>query len=160
MILLKLGLVVSFLTIFMQDIKTRTVHLFLFPLITLLGGWLFFMKTTLEVFGWFVVYNLVLTSFIMLLLFGYSRLILKKAFLKEAFGPGDLLLCYALCFFFPTDVFIVLLAFSIFLSLLLHLIFKKKSTYKTVPLAGYISLFFALVFLMNVISGYPNLYLY
>ncbi|XLS30037.1 hypothetical protein ACJD0Z_04250 [Flavobacteriaceae bacterium M23B6Z8] len=151
---------ISFFMVFLQDIKTRTVQLYLFPLITILGSVLFFLKTNTEIFVWFIGYNLVLTSLVMLCLYAYSAIILKKSFLKEAFGLGDLLLCYGLCFLFPTYTFIILLAFSILLSLVFHLIFKRKSAFQTVPLAGYMSLFFALVFASNALSGYPNLYLF
>ncbi len=158
MLILKMFLVFVFFSIFYQDVKTRYVHVLLFPAIALLAGFVHYSKTIYPVFLYNIGFNFLVTLTILGILFLYSKLVLKSPFLNHTFGLGDLLLFAALSVAFPVYTFIILFVFSILFSMVIHPLFKSGSTQPTLPLAGYMSLFFALVFLINIFFGYPKLY--
>jgi len=145
----KIILIIIFLLIFWQDSKDRLVYWFLYPLVGIVAfviegnriGYLLAILTSLI--------NLLLILIIIITGYLYSTLILRKKFVNESLGMGDLLLFIFLCFTFATTTFIILFVFSLFFSLILHQYFKNRSDHKTVPLAGYISLFFAAVYLIS-----------
>ncbi|MDI1307437.1 MAG: hypothetical protein PSX42_21685 [bacterium] len=85
---------------------------------------------------------------------------MKKPLLKEVFGLGDVLLFIFITFSFSIVSFFVLFVFSLVFSLLLHFVLQRKQIDKTVPLAGYLSLFFGVVYGISFL-GYSNfLYAY
>lgn len=136
-----ISLMVVLLIIFFQDYRDRMVYWFLYPLAAVLAFCLQYMKNGFAITLVNAVCNL---SFVLVLLgcsYLYARRVLKRNFL-ETTGWGDILLLLALTFCFSPVPFIVLLVFSLIFALGLHMILKKKSLYDTVPLAGYISLFF------------------
>ena len=94
---------------------------------------------------------------ILLVLQGYAKLKLKTN-LNTVFGLGDALFFLALCVSFPTVSFIIFFVFSLLFSLLLHFIFKNKAADKTVPLAGYMSLFFIGIYALDWLGFISNLY--
>lgn len=155
---LKICLFFTLLSIFIQDFKYREVYWLLFPVVALISAILYFHNTTKELF----LYNLTLnTSFVLLLIafiFLYSKYKMKIS-VKNTFGLGDALLFVALTVALPSSSFIVLFVFSLIFSLFLHLLLKQFSKYKTVPLAGNMSLFFLIVFTLHWLGFYPNLYL-
>ena len=139
----KIVLVVLFLIVFYQDIKERQVYWFLFPLIGLCCGFLYYSETLTELF---ISSTLINAAFVFLLLFVvylYSRFKLKAP-LSESIGSGDILLFFGLVFTYSSVSFIILFICSLIFSLVLHLVIKKNNT--TVPLAGYMSLFFGLTY--------------
>ena len=79
--------------------------------------------------------------------------------MEDTFGLGDLLLFIALAFTFASVSFIILFVFGLLFSLILHLLFKNKSKLKTVPLAGYLSLFFLVAYLSHWFGLLPTLYI-
>jgi len=81
-----------------------------------------------------------------------------RVHIKETIGMGDVLLFFALTCTFSLISFITLFVFSLVLSLLLHLVLSKREIQKTVPLAGYMSLFFAISYLANWSELITNLY--
>lgn len=144
--ILQFILIGVFFLVFYQDCKDRQVYWFLYPLI---GGLAFGVQmhattvySTLTSTG----FNLVFMSFLILVCYLYSKLKLRKPFLKEVFGLGDLLFFVFIAFSFSTVSFLVLFVFSLLFSLLLHFAINYKQTEKTVPLAGYMALFFAVVY--------------
>jgi hypothetical protein len=96
-------------------------------------------------------------SVIFLVLHSYATYKLKVK-LSDVFGLGDALLFIGLCLAFPIAAFITFFVFSLLFSLLVHFIFKQKLKDKTVPLAGYMSLFFSGVYIVHWIGFIPNLY--
>jgi hypothetical protein len=146
MIIIKIILLILLGVIFYQDYKERLVYWFLFPLVALCSGFLFYNNTLPELFVASVVLNLMFVSVLLLVVFMYSKLILKVR-LKDVFGLGDMLLFLSIIFSFSTVSFLVILVFALFFSLVIHLLLKKHSALKTVPLAGYLSLFFGLSYL-------------
>ncbi|WP_299223882.1 hypothetical protein [uncultured Psychroserpens sp.] len=143
-----------FLLVFYQDYRERQVYWFLFPLIALSCGLLFYNQTLPELFIVSVLLNGVFIGLLLLAAFCYSRLVLNIKF-NEAFGLGDTLLFISLIFSFSTISFIVLFVFALVFSLIIHLILKSYSATTTVPLAGYLSLFFGVSY-VALWSGLTN----
>ena len=142
-----------------QDLKERTVYWFLFPILGLLLATLFYVKAQPAVFYTYVLSNILIVTFILLVLFLYTRIVRGKKFLNHSFGMGDVLFFYAFALGFPIVTFIILLAFSILFSLLCFYMFKNKMKYDTVPLAGLQSGFLILVFLYSFCVASPSLYI-
>ncbi len=146
-------------SIFFQDIKERLVSWFLFPLLAIFLGFVFYdTVATPYFFILSVVTNMALVTLIVLILFGYAKFILKKKFIDHSFGMGDLLFFYAMAVGFPSVTFIVLFAGGIFFSLLLFLALKKRRAMATVPLAGYMALYIAIVLAGSFFIQSPSLY--
>lgn len=147
MLVLKIILIISFLVVFMQDIKQRQVYWFLFPAIGVLSGWLFYKNTLPELFYSAVIINTIFVFLLVSIIYLYARTRLKTDFFKTI-GLGDLLLFFALALSFSSIAFIVIFICSLIFSLILHVIASKDSA-KTVPLAGYMSLFFSISYMFH-----------
>lgn len=157
MIWIKLLLISTLLFILFQDVKERQVYWFLFPIVGLTSGVLFFTKTIPELFFMAVITNLILVCFLFTIIALYIKYKLKIKF-KDAIGLGDLLLFVALTFTFSTFSFIYILVFSLIGALLLHLFLTRNKNNDTVPLAGYVSLFFVLFYFGFWANLTPSLY--
>lgn len=158
MIILKLALIVAFLFVFLQDNKDRYVYWFLFPIIGVLCGLLFYNSTLPELFLASVLFNslFVLILVLVLLLYAYFKL---KTSLFNTIGLGDILLFVSLTVSFSTIAFIVIFISALFFSLVLHL-YKTRflKTQTTVPLAGYMSLFFLMSYLVHWVGNINVVY--
>ena len=154
----QLSAIVCFGTIAYQDIKDRMVYAFLFPLLGVFLAVTFYQNTTTQLFWYYSFMNLLLVGTILLILWCYTRFILQKAFLNASLGLGDVLLFLALAFGFPTITFLIALSFSFVFSLLLYLTFKYKAGMETVPLAGFISLFFVMLMVGSFLLPTIELY--
>ncbi len=178
-ILLKVIALASLLAIFYQDQKERRVFLGLFIIICLTFGVLHI--TTV---GWYqfvisLLFNFGITAILLGVLAGYSKLRMPSVSFLQVFGLGDILFIVALALGFSTLSFITLLVFGLVFSLVLHQVWlgmlsqKRTKTQvkqdltptngsielsKTVPLAGYLALFFAGVLLVHWLGFYTNLY--
>jgi len=133
-------------SIFYKDLKERKVYWFFFPIIALLSGILHCDNVMLESFFLSTIINLTFISILLLVILLYSKYKLKMKF-SDTFGLGDVLLFIALSFTFTSVSFLVLFISALIFSLLLHFIVKNNQKNKTVPLAGYMSLFFGLAYL-------------
>lgn len=146
---LKLLLIAVFILIFLQDNKDRLVY------------WFLYLATGILCFAVQLSVNLIVVSLvntavnliiiIVLLLSGmiYSKYIMRKSFIGESIGMGDILFFIAICLAFSTVVFIILLTFALIFALVLHLYRKNESVHTCVPLAGYMALFFSGVYLAS-----------
>jgi len=143
--------------VFLQDIKERLVYWFLFPIIAICSGVLLYKSMFLEVFYTTVVINLIFILLLLTVVFLYSKIKLKTS-MKNTFGFGDILLFFALIFSFSSVSFLILFVFGLVFSLLIHLVIKRNSKHKTVPLAGYLSLFFAITYLSHWLGFIPSVY--
>lgn len=143
--------------VLIQDIKERQVYWFLFPLIGLCAGILLYQNTFSQLFYTTIVINLAFVLILLTVIFLYSKLKLKTS-ISNTFGLGDSLLLFAFIFSFSSISFIVLFVFGLIFSLILHLILKKNSRHQSVPLAGYLSLFFAIVYISNWIGILESVY--
>lgn len=158
--ILKALLIICFIIILCQDTRERMVYWFLYPLIGILAFLNQSYDSNYIIAGANSLLNLSLISIIIFVIYLYSRFFIKKGFIDKTIGIGDLLLFIFLCFTFSSISFIILFSFSLIFSLLLHLYFKNKVSDKTVPLAGYISLFFAVVYLASFFIAPKYFYAY
>jgi len=157
---LKLCLIAIFIIIFWQDTKDRLVYWFLFPTIgvaayILNARSIGFLPALVNSF-----LNLMLILAVLLASYLYLAFIKKQGFLNESIGMGDLIFFMFLPFTFSTVTFVILFVFSLIFSLLLHLIYKRKQVDKTVPLAGYMALFFAAVYSISFFTKPQYLFSY
>ena len=141
-----------------QDIKTREVYWFTFPVFMISAGVIHYFNVLNIHFFYSIMINLSIIALITLILFLYAFLKLQKSFFKEVFGLGDLLLFIALAFAFPTYTFITLFCFSLIFSSLLWVFLSNKSINKTVPLAGYMSLFLVIAYSVSWTTHSFDLY--
>lgn len=155
MIFIKLILIIAFALVFLQDYKERQVYWFLFPIIGVLGGILFYQNTLSELFLVSILMNLTFLVALTLIIYLYAKLKLKTKFFNTL-GLGDLLLFLAISVSFSTVSFIILFISALIFSLVLHLILYKSQKTVTVPLAGYMSLFFLTSYLFHWI-GFVNI---
>jgi hypothetical protein len=150
-------LIILLLLIFYEDFKERLISLWKVSLCLLLGGILNFSKVNFTVFLVNISINVGFILILFSVLFLYARIKMKKEIFK-VFGVGDLLFFLVFASSLPTISFIVLFIFSLFFSLIVFLILKKKTTQSTVPLAGLQSLFLALILSVNLFNKELQLY--
>lgn len=154
MIMVKILLVLSLFMVFLQDFKERQVYWFLFPIIGILSGLLFYRSTLPELFYASIIVNTVFVSLLIFILFIYSKFKLKTRFFS-AIGLGDLFLFLVLSVSFSSVSFVVIFTGALIFSLILHLLLTKVNKTITVPLAGYISLFFLISYVCHW-AGFIN----
>ncbi|KDN55717.1 hypothetical protein FEM21_13190 [Flavobacterium seoulense] len=158
--LLKLLILGVFSLIFFQDYKDRKVYWFLYPVVGIL---VFILQAQILPLNIALInsgVNLLLVLFLLIFSYLYARLKLKKSLLQSVLGLGDILFFIAIAFSFSIVSFWVLFVFSLIFSLILHLVLKYKQIEKTVPLAGYMSLFFAAVYSLSFFCNFHFLYAY
>ncbi|TRW27071.1 general secretion pathway protein [Flavobacterium zepuense] len=157
---LKFSLIVVLLLIFWQDTKERLVLWFLYPLVGVVAYMLH--AKTIGVLPSIVNtgLNLVFVLIILSISYLYIVVIKRRKYLNESIGAGDLLFFVSLPFAFATVAFTLLFVFSLLFSLLLHMIFKNRQVDKTVPLAGYMALFFATVYCISFFTKPQYLFSY
>lgn len=157
MVVLKIILIIALFGILYQDIKERQVYWFLFPIVGISAGLLFYLNTLPELFLLTVSINLIFVIIMLVVLFAYVKIRMRSKF-KDVFGIGDLLLFLMLCFSFSNMSFYVIFISGLISSLVLHLIINKKRKENDVPLAGYMSGFFLLTFLSFWLGIINDLY--
>jgi hypothetical protein len=157
MLILKITLISVLGLIFYQDLKERQVYWFLFPLFGVCSAILFYNSTLPELFYVSILMNLIFISIVLTILFLYSKLKLKTK-VSDVFGLGDVLLFIGLIFSFSTISFLIIFVFSLLFALSVHLMVKQYSKFPSVPLAGYISLFFGMVYLSHWVGISSSLY--
>lgn len=144
---LKIVIIFIFGFIFWQDYKDRLVYWFLYPLVGIVGLLIQINHVSLYMLIVNTLINLILILTVLLVLFVYTKIILKKGFINHSIGVGDLLFFIFLCFCFSMISFVVLFVFSLLFSLLMHFILKTRyAKTETLPLAGYMSFFFAMIY--------------
>ena len=184
--LLKVIALASLLAIFYQDQKERRVYLWLFIVVCITFGVLHLTKVGWYQFVISLLFNVGITVILLGVLAGYSKFRMPSVTFLQVFGLGDILFIVALSLGFSTLSFITLLVFGLLFSLVLHQVWlgmfsrlpavkvgKRTKTQvkqdltptngsieldKTVPLAGYLALFFAGVLVVHWLGFYSNLY--
>lgn len=160
-IVLKLILIVLFFLIFKQDYKDRMVSWVLYLSIGITN-----LILQLLFISWQSVianssFNIGFISLLILIMYFYSKLIKRQPLINHSIGVGDIFLFYSLCFLFPIITFMILFIFSLVFSLLLHFLLKKKyNQHNSVPLAGYMALFYSVVLLLSFFTNNTLLYQY
>lgn len=155
--IIKTTLLASLLVVFLQDLKAREVYWFLFPVIAVCCAFLHYGEVGRVVFLTNVIINSIFIGILLLVVYIYSKFKLKTT-MKNTFGMGDTLLFLGLAFSFSSMSFLVLFVFALIFSLTLHLFLKKRSPHDTVPLAGYMSLFFMIAYVTHWLGGIPHIY--
>ncbi len=153
---LKLILLPILITVFYQDTKDRLVYWFLYPIIGILVFAIQLDYVPMEIIFINAGLNLLFVTLLLGASFVYTRF--RKLTFESAIGLGDILFFVFVSFTFSTVSFIVLFVFSLLFSLLLNFIFQNKNQKKTVPLAGYMALFFGVVY--TVTFFYNSIFLY
>lgn len=158
MIVLKITLFTILTIILIQDFKDQKVYWFLFPMVGVLSGILFYSQTLPIQFTMAIVMNLIFVFVLLTTIFIYTKLILKST-IKSVIGSGDILLFMVLIFTFSTISFIVLLTCSLIFALIMHLLLNKRYKVKTVPLAGYMCGFFSITYLAFWLGFIDSIYI-
>lgn len=143
-----------------QDIKSRMVYWFLFPVLAISLAMLHLSHNTLEVFLYHSSINSILVTCILLILYIATRFIFKRRFLNSSIGLGDLLFFYAFAMGFPTVTFLWLFTGALVFSAMLHFLFKAIRGAETVPLAGFMGIFLIASLLYQLFPNTPSLYLF
>ena len=146
MVAFKIILVIALLYILIQDVKERKVYWFLFPILMMASGVLFYKNTLPELFLVNTMMNSLFVGLLFFVMYVYSKIKLKKS-LSQVFGLGDALLFIGLVVSFSFVSFIVVFVFSLVFSLVVHLLLKAHQKEKTIPLAGYMCLFFLITYI-------------
>lgn len=138
------ALMVILIFIFLQDFRRRTIHIFLPISLFLLSVIINYNSIDLEFIT--IVYNIVFILINIIGLFFYFSLKNKKIVnpIDSYLGLGDVVFFIAITPLFNLKPFILFFISGLLFSLLLHfgvMLFKKV---KTIPLAGYLSLFLIL----------------
>ena len=140
-----------------QDFKEQRVYTALLLLVTFLIGYLHARNSIFTQFLIASFFNILIVCSILLIIGVYAKLKLQEPF-QNTFGLGDVFFFFAIAIGFPTIPFIILFSFSLFFSLVLFLLIKRKFQWKVVPLSGLQALFFSLIFLLDWIFNKINLY--
>lgn len=156
-ILIEIVVLLSLFGIVAQDFIERRVYLVLFLISGITITMLHFSNVNNMQFLLAIFINLSIVFLIILILFLYAQLVLKKVF-STTFGLGDFLFFLVLALGFQTTTFLVLFSFSLLFSLTLYLVLKSRLKRKTVPLAGFQALFISLMFIANWTFDFINLY--
>ncbi len=185
MLSLQIALIIGLAIIFYQDYKERLVFWWLFPSIAVGLAGLHIIEVGMQQF----IIHIAFTLGIIIILFTVLSLYIKWRLgiydFRSVIGIGDILMLGALALGFPPVSFSTLLVFGLLFALILHqilirvqasnlstpqeqiedVISQKRDQYgsidlkNTVPLAGYLSLFFGGILLTHWTGFYPNLYL-
>lgn len=148
MVWLKVLIVFVFAIIFWQDYKDRMVHWFLYPIVGVLGFLIQLFYTDIFLLILNSVINLCFILTVLAILWVYAKLVLKQNLVNKGIGIGDVLFFVFLPFCFSIISFFILFVFSLLFSLLIFLILKVKNPkMETIPLAGFMSLFFGAVYI-------------
>ncbi len=159
MLLVKILSLVVLAAIAYQDLSDRKVYTFVFPVLIGLLGYLHYQSVEIITFISAICINIAMLTIIIGLLYLYTIVKIKRPFFEEVFGMGDVLFFVALAIGFPTMTFIILFVFSLIFSLLVWLVLKKRAKHDSVPLAGYMSIFFGVLFIMQWVTNSLTLYL-
>jgi hypothetical protein len=158
--LVKIALIIALLFVFFQDYKDRLVSWFLYPMVGILALTIQIQATQIFITMANVVVNLAFVLILIVVAYSYAKIKFKKHFTQDVLGIGDILFFIFISFSFSSISFIVLFVFALLFSLLLHLFLSQKSSEKTVPLAGYMSLFFGFVYALSFVMDCTFLYAY
>lgn len=155
---LKLILILVFIIVLYQDFNNRLVYWFLYPIIGILAFAIQLYNLPLTIVFFNLGINLLFVAFIL----GVSYLYVKyrKLDFKSAIGIGDILFFVFISCTFSIVSFLILFVFALLFSLILHFVLSNKTEQQTVPLAGYMSLFFGAVYAVSFCYNSTFLYAY
>lgn len=154
--MLKMFLITLLLFIFFQDVKSRGVYWFLFPILMAIAFASAWQSLTAD---WLLNIGFLILMMAMLTL--YVSLKEKKAIniTKGYFSWGDILFLLAVTPLFSLHAYILFFTAGTILSLLIHLVVMFFRKQETIPYAGYMSLVLVpLLIFETQVSDYLMLY--
>lgn len=155
---LKVVLIIVFAIILFQDVKNRLVYWFLYPVVGILAFAIQLYKVPATVAFFNLGFNLLFVTVILGVSFLYIRF--RNLNFKHTIGIGDILFFIFVSGTFSIVSFLILFVFALVFSLILHLVLSNKKENQTVPLAGYMALFFGAVYTMTFLYNSTFLYAY
>lgn len=155
---LKLILVIVFAFVLYQDFKSRLVYWFLYPIIGVLAFAIQLQNLPVSIALTNLGFNLLFVVLILLVSTLYIKF--RNLDFKNTIGIGDILFFLFIAGSFSIVSFLVLFVFSLVFSLILHIVLNNKKEQATVPLAGYMSLFFGVVYAVSFCFNNAFLYAY
>ncbi|WDF60815.1 general secretion pathway protein [Flavobacterium sp. KACC 22758] len=155
---LKLILVIVFAFVLYQDFKSRLVYWFLYPIIGVLAFAIQLQNLPVSIALTNLGFNLLFVVLILLVSTLYIKF--RNLDFKNTIGIGDILFFLFIAGTFSIVSFLVLFVFSLVFSLILHIVLNNKKEQATVPLAGYMSLFFGVVYAVSFCFNNAFLYAY
>lgn len=155
---LKLILVIVFAFVLYQDFKSRLVYWFLYPIIGVLAFAIQLQNLPVSIALTNLGFNLLFVVLILLVSILYIKF--RNLDFKNTIGIGDILFFLFIAGTFSIVSFLILFVFSLVFSLILHIVLNNKKEQTTVPLAGYMSLFFGVVYAVSFCFNNAFLYAY
>ena len=152
-----LGLLLSLVVVFFQDLKFRRIHVVLPVLIFIFSVVLFKRKS--EINSTVYIINMLFFLLIIVILVVYMSLKNKKFInpFTNYFGLGDFLFFLAVTPLFLTYNFIIFFILTMVFSIVLQMLFQKRMKEKTIPLAGFSALLLVLLVLKDFLLNYTKI---
>ncbi len=145
----------------LQDFRERKVYWFLFPFLGMVLCTIYYgVAVDSIVFLLNIALNMIFMVVVVLLIFLYAKIIAKQKFVNHSLGLGDMLFFVAIALGFPTVTFLILFVNALLFSLLGFLVLKGRLHQPTVPLAGFMSVFFIVLLGYSLFFKTPSLYVY
>jgi len=139
-----------------QDLKSRSIWWFL-PLLLFICNVIYRIKSIEFIqLGLNTLFILILLSCLYVYIYLRHQ---KTSLFKDFFGIGDALFLFAIAPLFDLNLFIYFFTAATCGSLIIHLIVSTFKAQKTIPYAGYMSLFLAIVLCLqhfDVLPQIPN----
>lgn len=160
MLALQLIIIITLLVIVYGDFKERLVWNISFVVFGIVGSLLFYLHTNATYFLISIVYDTLIVVFIIGVSYLMAKYVLKKKSLSEVLGLGDILFFFGFALSFPIVSFLNFFLFSILFTYALYILLKKIRVIKvnTIPLAGSMALFLVVVYVIDIIGVYKNVY--
>lgn len=143
--------------IFWQDAKDRLVYWFLYPLLALLSFLIHLQYVDYPVLFITVLINIAFVSLLLVLTWSYYKL-RKRTLVNKMIGIGDVALFFCLTPTLPAVSFITMFVFSLVFSLIVHQFLKPRFNDTTIPLAGYMVLYFSALYIVTFYFGFTRLF--
>jgi hypothetical protein len=141
-----------------QDIKDREVYWFLYPLLAFFSFLIQLQFSGIYLSLLNIIINIFFVSLLLIIAWGYYRFLRKALFVNNVIGSGDILMFYCLAPTLPSISFVTMFVFSLIFSLVLHKVIKSGPEYTTIPLAGYMALYFSVLYLVTFFCDYRELF--
>lgn len=151
-------LIILLVGISYQDIRSRQIHIFLLSILLLITITLNYLTNGLSYIDTIKIIGFVLINIIGLFVYYSvkSRRLINP--IDKFLGFGDIIFLIAVSPLFTLNKFILFFVTGLLFSLFIHLIIKNFSENKTIPLAGYLSVYLLIFMGVTITSGH-NLFI-
>ena len=147
-------LVIILIWITYQDIRNRHVHVFLLIALFSAAVIINYFSNNLNYFEALKIVGFVLLNMVGLTI--YFSLKSRKLInpIDKFLGLGDVIFLISITPIFTLKRYMAYFITGLLFSLLVHMLFKNFVTDKTVPLAGYLSIYLIVLILVNLVLDY------